>query len=142
MSKHLIIATHASLAKGFVETMKFFCEPDCTVHTLCAFSEEGNPQVWIEETLESIPASDNLIVMTDLLSGSVNKLFATYLQDRTFHLIAGINLALLLELAMTKEELLDEDFIRRALEMARSEMVYVNDELKTNRVDSEEELFT
>ena len=138
MAKHIIIATHALLAKGFNETMRFIVEPNCYIHTICAFTEEKNPEESIVALLDSISKNDTIVVLTDLLAGSVNKILAGYLKKYNFYLISGINLAVLLELALCDEKLINSEFIKNVIALAKEDMVYVNEKVETLQNDEED----
>ena len=127
MAKRIIIATHAKLAKGFAESLRFIFEPEDRIDTICAFTDEGDPGKAFAELSASFQAEDTVIVCTDLSSGSVNKMIAGYLAEKKFYLVTGLNLALLLELAAAPEELIDEDFMREAVKTGQEDMQFVND---------------
>ena len=69
---------------------------------------------------------DNCVVFTDLYGGSVNQCFFKNLNDFNFHLVTGMNLAVILECVLASVEI-DEEFIRNAIEMSKSQFCYMND---------------
>lgn len=127
LALHLILATHGPLAKGFAESMTFILKPENPIHTICAFTEAPDPGAAFDTLCASIPETDTIVVMTDLVGGSVNKEIAQRLSTRRFHLIAGINLAFLLELAVADEAEIDDEFLRETMQNAQEAMTYVND---------------
>jgi mannose/fructose-specific phosphotransferase system component IIA len=129
MSKQIVIATHALLAKGFQESLNFIFKPEDPIHTICAFTEVSDPGKAFEELFDTFSEEDTVVVLTDLVGGSVNNLIAERLQGRDFYLISGINLAVLLEIACVPEENLNEDFIRKTLEQGKKGIVFINDKL-------------
>ena len=127
MALHLILATHGPLAKGFAESIQFILKPENPIHTICAFTEAPNPGEAFDALCASIPETDTIIVMTDIIGGSVNKDIAQRLSQRRFYLIAGVNLACLLELAAATEEEISDAFIRDTVQAAQATVTYVND---------------
>lgn len=140
MAKQIIIATHAMLAKGFTESLRFIFEPEDKIYTICAFTEEKDPGEAFKKLFDSFNSEDTVIVCTDLRSGSVNKMIAGYLTEKNFYLVTGINLALLLELACTPEELINETFMKEAVKTGQEDMQFVNDVI-AGAEDEEESSF-
>jgi len=141
MAKRIILATHAVLAKGFEESLRFIFEPEDKIYTICAFTEEKDPGKAFLELFHSFDPGDTVIVCTDLRSGSVNKMIAGYLTEKKFYLVTGINLALLLELACTPESLINESFMRDIIKTGREDMQFVNDVIVGVEDEKEDSFF-
>lgn len=138
MAVHLVIATHGPLAQGFAESMKFIIQPENPVHTICAFTQDPDPGAAFDRLLETFCETDTVVVLTDLLGGSVNKAIAQRLCQKRFHLIAGVNLATVLEFAVVSQQELTDAFVRDVVSAANGTIVYVNDSLSSSQ---EEESF-
>ena len=121
--------------------MNFIYKPQEEIHTICAFTEVADPGKVFEELFDSFPKDDTVVVLTDLVGGSVNKLIAEKLRDRKFFLISGINLAMLLEIACCNELELNEDLIRRTVALGKESLVFINDELNEVTESPNEDLF-
>lgn len=82
----------------------------------------------IEEIFAGFPEETEVIVFTDLLSGSVNqKMFPYRLREHT-HLITGMNLPIVLFTVLkSSEEYLSSQEMRSLVEEARASLVYVNE---------------
>ena len=64
--------------------------------------------------------------MTDVFKGSVNNEFMNYTNRKDVHVVAGMNLSLLLELVVNQDE--DTDvMLREAIKTAQETIVYCND---------------
>lgn len=137
--KKIIIATHAGMAAGMKSTVEFLVG-NLSIDTVCCYTEEKNLNGYIENALQSLKEKDKLIVMTDIRQGSVNQLWAEQLRDRIY-LVSGINLPLLLDLALAGEEDISDDFIRNSISAAKEELVFMNDELKKETPVCEETFF-
>lgn len=140
MTKRIILASHALLAKGFNESLQFIFKPNCEIYTICAFTEDENPIQVFDELFDTFDADDTVLVLTDLSAGSVNKLIAQRLHDRKFYLISGVNLALVLELAFADSENINEEYLHAAISRCKEDMMLVNDALSKEEL-SEEEFF-
>ena len=124
---HLIIASHSKLAQGIKETLDFFAgsiSADVIEQTATDSSFEERLTKSLEEH-----EKERCIVFTDLYGGSVNQMAFKKLSKYDFYLITGMNLPLLLEIAL-KEDDIDEEFIRQAVENARQQLTFMNDLLK------------
>ena len=76
------------------------------------------------ECFAKFDPDDEVLVLTDILQGSVNQAFAPYMGENTF-LVAGANVACALELALSSEPL-TAPYIENVIEMARQSMRLMN----------------
>ncbi|WP_272947202.1 PTS sugar transporter subunit IIA [Sporolactobacillus inulinus] len=82
---------------------------------------------------------DEVVVFTDLLGGSVNQSFAKYTARPHFHVITGINLPIVLTIALKPDDTyLTAEQIRSSLDEAKEQLIYVNDFI-TNRPEDEDD---
>ena len=79
----------------------------------------------VAKIFSEIDAGDEVLVLTDIMQGSVNQAFAPYISDHVF-LVAGVNVACCLELALETGPLTPE-FIRETIEQASRQMVFMNE---------------
>ena len=121
--RHVIIASHHRFAEGLADTLEFIGGVE-NMRAVCAYVDETPLEEQGAAAFASVAPEDEVLVLTDILQGSVNQAFAPYISDRVF-LVAGGNVALCLELALSAEPLSTE-IISAALEQARSAMVLVN----------------
>lgn len=125
-----IIATHSYLADGYKHSIKFFNTEVKNIHFINAYTEEKNNFVEELEKLLNEFEDEQVIILTDLPGGSVNKESASLIKQYNCNVISGINLSLVLELILGYDEVLTDEKIRAAVEQARSQIVFMNDLLK------------
>ena len=125
-----IIATHSYLADGYKHSIKFFNTEVKNIHFINAYIEEKNNFVEELEKLLNEFEDEQVIILTDLPGGSVNKESASLIKQYNCNVISGINLSLVLELMLSSDEVLTDEKIRAAVEQARSQIVFMNDLLK------------
>lgn len=125
-----IIATHSYLADGYKHSIKFFNTEVKNIHFINAYTEEKNNFVEELEKLLNEFEDEQVIILTDLPGGSVNKESASLIKQYNCNVISGINLSLVLELVLSSDEVLTDETIRSAVEQARSQIVFMNDLLK------------
>ena len=138
--KKIIIATHHSLAKGFKSTLEYIVPNTVEVIDINGYIENTSIENQIDEALKNFDQDDQIIVFTDLLGGSVNQEFAKRIGDNKIELIAGANLPLIMTIVLgMNEDKLSSEAIQQAVEEARSQIVYVNDTLKEQEIDEDDE---
>lgn len=93
-----------------------------------AYLEGEPPTKELQAYFEGIGEEDTVIVMTDLLGGSVNKEVFPYLERPNVYVISGFNLAMALEVAAMEEtEEVTAQFCRELVETGRNQVVFLND---------------
>jgi mannose/fructose-specific phosphotransferase system component IIA len=127
--RQLLIATHGSMAGGIKESLGILVGNTENITVINCFTEEINPKQVIADYFENLSCDDELIVMTDIMGGSVNQMFMAYLDSRAFHLISGINLSLVLQIALCFDDTVTPEFIEEIIEISKSEIKYVNKEV-------------
>lgn len=121
--RHVILASHHRFAEGLRDTLAFIGGIE-GIRVVCAYVDETPLDELVAQAFAGVGAEDEVLVLTDILQGSVNQAFAPYMGERVF-LVAGVNVACCLELALCSERLtpaLVEEVVREA----RSALVLVN----------------
>ena len=122
-----VLASHGTLAEGMKSSIELIMGDRQKIETLCAYIDDSNIHDQIKEVMSRNNPKETLLVITDLFGGSVNNAFLEYLQDEKFYLIAGMNLSLLLQLMLIKDE---DDFsksILNLIEASKESILYCND---------------
>lgn len=118
----IVIASHGTMAAGIKNSAEIILGKNNHIDTICAYVDESvDYQEVIKETIVKHNYEDtDLIVLTDLLGGSINNEFLKYINDYDFLLVSGMNLALLIEIAVRNK--VDEADIRELLDNCQSNM--------------------
>ena len=119
-----IIATHSTLAEGFANVIRFFNAELENVQFINAYVESQEFEKDFRECLEPVKGQ-NVIVLTDILGGSVNQVATGLLSEYGYHLITGINLSLLLEMIFVPDDITGEQ-IEEMIVRAKDQMIYLN----------------
>lgn len=133
--KHFIIASHKHLAEGFYSAVKAIVGEVERVYIISAYVDNTDVADQIETCMQSIPLDDDIIVMTDIYGGSVNTEFMKLMGKRDFHLIAGINLALIISIMVEIQGDVTREVLIEKVNECRMALRYCNDDL----VESNEE---
>jgi len=124
--KRFIIASHYKFAKGFKETLKFLTTID-DIYDISADVEENEKPLenQIQQLFETFNPEDKVIVLTDILYGSVNQKFIPYMNEHVF-IVTGANIPIGLALILENEENITYDFIDSLVNDARNNLIFVN----------------
>lgn len=94
-----IIASHGLLAEGIMDSVRIIFGEQENVTTLCAYVDPGeNIKDRVKSLLDSYPEDREIIVVADIMGGSVCNEFMCHLDRENLHVIAGMNLPMLLEM--------------------------------------------
>lgn len=138
MVKYLL-ASHGRFAEGTKSFLDIMISQRDDVYTLAAFLDERSLDDLIDKKIEEIGEFDQLIVFCDLNGGSVAQKMYIYsnTDPRDIKVIAGYNIALVMDIIFKNKELSDEE-IRASIDECKNHIVYLND-IKV--ASKEDELF-
>lgn len=127
--KNIIIGTHGHLSQEFIETAKLIAGDDIEIGYFCMTKgksvEDAEREV---RALLDVHNGKEVIVLTDVLGGSVANLFTTLLKEYDFNLLTGVNLPMVLTALLTPfSDDSSETFISEVINEARNGIQYVNE---------------
>lgn len=130
METKIVIATHGDFAKGIYDSLEMIAGTQNQVELLCAYKDvaidyaDCIKQIVIRHNYQK----EHLLVITDLLGGSVNNEFMKYIETYPFFLMTGLNLGLLLELCIYREEM-NEQVLEEMVERSKEYVFFCNKSL-------------
>jgi len=110
--RRILIASHGSLASGILSSLEVLLGNAGNVTTIDAYLDSKDFKQQVEEFFLAVQPADEVLMLSDLYGGSVNQILYLYLERKNTRLIAGYNLALVLELALIEGDISDDDLIR------------------------------
>lgn len=130
--RNFIIATHGNFATGIKSSLDIIYGKTDNIFCICAYmDEEVNIDTQIKEALSKVDSDNTTIVITDIFGGSVNNEFLPYIDSHSIHLIAGLNLPMLIELVAGSKYIEDtEALIKNAIEASTTTIQYCNETIK------------
>ncbi|MEL4016421.1 PTS sugar transporter subunit IIA [Dryocola clanedunensis] len=132
MKRHYIFASHGTFATGILNSVELILGKQNNIHTLCAYINEGEDLTeQVNNLMASFPAQDELVVLTDIFAGSVNNEFIRFIHRPGFHLLAGLNLPLIIEMLISPQDEETQLLISESLASARQSIQYCNQTLNT-----------
>ena len=138
--RRYIIASHHLLAHGLKDTLNFLTSMDGIID-ISAYMDDTDLPTQIKELFDSFDPEDEVVMMTDMLGGSVNQEAIKYLQYPNVYIITGMSLPIVLSivLSLSSYDKVDETVIRSAIEDAKQQTVFVNDVVRNLEADDEDE---
>ena len=91
---------------------------------ICAYVDDTPLEPQVEAVFDAISPDDEVLVLTDILAGSVNQKFLPYVAPNVF-VVAGVNVVLAMELCLAPAPLTAEG-IQNAIDMAGQSIKLLN----------------
>lgn len=131
----IFLASHGHLASGIKSSLEILLGKADNITVFDAYVNETSVQEELDKFYSSICDEDQVLLLSDLYGGSVNSVLFTYLNKPNTFLVAGINLAFVLEIAI--QETVSESEIEFILNQSREMMKLV----KIDSINEEQEDF-
>ncbi len=136
-NKRIIVATHGELAEGFKKALAIIVGERQDLETVCCYTEADFD---LTKTIDAIMTSTDftdtdLIVCTDMMGGSVNNGFVTYLGRYPFYLVTNTNLSFLVDLLLWPDDV-DAEVLRAKTSDGLVSVTFVN-EMQTATEDDD-----
>lgn len=102
---HILLASHGTMAAGMEKAISILMGKTDGLTVINCYVDALNVNDAFRNFFSSIPDTDQVIMLSDLYGGSVNQIMYQWLTRPHTKLIAGVNLALVLELMAMKENI-------------------------------------
>ena len=135
----LFISSHGHFASGIKSSVEILMGPNDRITVFDAYINQDSVNEHLDAFFRTVGPQDEVIMLSDLYGGSVNSVMYTYLTRPNTRLVAGVNLALVLELAV-KEEISDED-LEALVEQSRTMLRIVELEKAREEESQDEDFF-
>ena len=124
--RRYIIASHHLMAHGLADTLRFLTSREDIID-ISAYIDDSDLETMIRTAVESFDPEDEVVIMTDMLGGSVNQHFCPYMSEKC-HLICGISLPCALSLVLIPDNLpLTREGLHQIVEDSKNHLIYVNE---------------
>ena len=124
------------MASGIKSSLDILIGNTDKITVFDAYVDEKNVQDVLDNFYKTVSEDDEVLLLSDLYGGSVNQVMFTYLNRPNTRLVSGVNLALVLELAI-KETISDSE-LEELVESSRMMMKIVKMEALADDNDSDE----
>lgn len=136
--RRFIFASHHKLAYGLKDTVNFLTNEAKQIYDLNAYlnDHEEDLSVVVKELFDSFDENDEVIILTDMMGGSVYQKFYPYASDKV-HVICGMNLPLAMSFILAGEETFTKERVINIINECKNQIVYVNQ--LCSQVDEDDE---
>ena len=124
--RKILIASHGHLADGVKSSIEILCGNKRNISYINAYIDDHDINEDINAYFKSLKPDDEAVILTDIWGGSVTQKFIPYCRQKNVYLIAGFNLAIVLELIFS-EEPLTEKSVHELIDKCRMQMIYAKD---------------
>ena len=132
----IFLSSHGHMASGIKSSLDILIGNTDKITVFDAYVDEKNVQDVLDNFYKTVSVDDEVLLLSDLYGGSVNQVMFTYLNRPNTRLVSGVNLALVLELAI-KETISDSE-LEELVETSRMMMKIVKIEALADDNDSDE----
>lgn len=124
----LILASHGSLAEGFLDSVQFIMGKVDHVECITAYKDDtvDYEQLIRKKVSEFDYSKGVLIVATDIMGGSVNNEFLKYLHTYPFYLVSGVNLITIISLINILDGEIHDRDISEIVAESKNTVVFCN----------------
>ncbi len=139
--RRFVFASHHYMAHGLKDTVDFLTNQAKKIYDINAYVEEEKKDidVVVKELFASFDPDDEVIVLTDLMGGSVYQKFFPYMNDHV-HVICGMNLPLAMSFLLASEDqTLTQESVDAIIEECKKQIVYVNSLSAASAMDCDDE---
>lgn len=126
--RRFIFASHHKLAYGLKDTVDFLTGSTKTIYDINAYLDDETKDIdtVVAELFASFDDEDEVVVLVDMMGGSVYQKFYPYMSDKV-HIICGMNLPMALSFVLAPEdEHLTSEAVEEMLMECKNQLVYVN----------------
>lgn len=127
-----LIATHSHMASGLRNAVRMLAGQQARIYVIDAYIDCDDFEMEMNKMLREIQ-DQKIIVLTDLLGGSVNQAFMRYQGDKQLYLVSGVNLPLVMKLFERNEQTDPEVWLRSRVAQAREQISFENNKIKQER---------
>lgn len=130
------LASHGKMAEGIKTTLEIIIGPQEDLICVNAYTDEcPDPLPEFQKVIEQYP-NDEIVIMTDMLGGSVNNNAVVLTKNTNVHVVTGMNLAVVISIIMSDQNSNTKEVINHAIEQAKEMIIYCND-LETEEEDDD-----
>ena len=129
----VVLMSHGNMAKGMLHTLTMFFGKEIPQLAVVVLDEQDDPQLLderIKAAIDEVDDGHGVVGFCDLTGGTPFNRCARMISDQ-FHVISGINLAMVMELLSIRDQKQIAEIDMQALvEAGRNGMLYLNERLR------------
>jgi fructoselysine and glucoselysine-specific PTS system IIA component len=136
ITRKFLIATHGTLAAGIKSSLDIIIGSVEHVFLLQAYvDEQTSVDTELQKILAQVGESDELVVFTDILGGSITNNILQHLRPNVY-VVSGVNLPLVIDIMLADGTTPLEEVISTSIANAKEQMVFVNNLLTSQNEET------
>ena len=133
----IFLSSHGHFASGIKSSLDILLGNSSMLQVFDAYLDDRSVDKVIEEFYKDVQQEDQVLLLSDLLGGSVNQAMCQYLSKPNTILVTGVNLAFVLEVAIKSS--ISEEEIEEIVKQSRDALQIVKIDLDDE--ENREEFF-
>lgn len=121
----IIVASHGKYAHGIISAARRLAVVNSDLHEICAYEDCKSIDELFDEVIDR-NCKEKIIILTDLIGGSVNQYVMNNIYNENTYVIAGINVYCLLSVLAINENDDIEKQIKDIVDDSKNQMVNIN----------------
>lgn len=128
--RRFVLASHGPLSAAILSSAGLIAGSN-------AFADFGCIQVAMEDSGETIREAidrifsayapeDEIVALTDVAGGNVTNILTEYVGKRSLHIVAGMNLGMVLEAGFSAEDTPAAELVETLVDMGKTGVKYIN----------------
>jgi mannose/fructose-specific phosphotransferase system component IIA len=131
---NVLLISHGNLASGMLSAAEIILGKQKDVFSINMYMDNQTLKYKVDSIMKKFEDPKlNLLVITDIFGGSVNQKVLQIFNLDTTYIITGMNLPLILEILLKKNEL-NFDYINEIIEENKKQIIFINNQLKNDTV--------
>lgn len=122
----ILLLSHGRFSEGLLDTAKLFTPTTENITAISYYTENVDGEQQLIEYIDQIKTEDKVIVLTDILWGSVNQqAMVRFMTHSNVYLISGMNLPILLEMIACNPDDVNEEFVLQKVNSCKDSLISV-----------------
>lgn len=139
--RHFIVASHGPLSGAILKSAALIAGEE-TFHNFTAIQvtmEDSGDEIrrTVDQIFFGFAPEDEIIALTDVIGGNVTNILTEYVKIRNLHIVAGMNLGMVLEAGFSDESTPAAMLADSLLSMGKTGIRYINAVMNEESMEDE-----
>lgn len=125
----ILIATHGDFAAGLLSAVELIAGKQEKIETIGLHHGDGIEEFEekVNIALDTLDEGDGVIVFVDILGGTPSNVIFRSLARKKFKAIAGVNMAMVVQAVMMREEMTEEEVYESVMEVGNQPPILLHE---------------
>lgn len=125
----ILIATHGDFATGLLSAVELIAGKQEKIETIGLHHGDGIEEFEekVNIALDTLDEGDGVIVFVDILGGTPSNVIFRSLARKKFKAIAGVNMAMVVQAVMMREEMTEEEVYESVMEVGNQPPILLHE---------------